>query len=65
MVSNLEKMTISSVIETCKPLILLGLQKNSKNISTQHLTVLTTGVILRLEQRVNTVFRKEEQYEYQ
>ena len=51
MVSNLEKMTISSVIETCKPLILAGLQKISKNISTQRLTVLTSGVILWSEQR--------------
>ena len=45
MVSNLEKMTISSVIEACKPLILLGLQKNSKIISTQLLTVLITSDI--------------------
>ena len=55
MVSNLEKMTISSVIEACKPLILLGLQKNSKNISTQTLTLLTTSVIviLSIEQTNN------------
>lgn len=55
MVSNLEKMTISSVIETCKPLILAGLQKISKNISTQTLTLLTTSaiVILSIEQTNN------------
>lgn len=39
--SNLRKMTISRVENACKPLILLGLQKNIKIISTQHLQVLT------------------------
>lgn len=45
-------MTISRVENACKPLILLGLQKNIKIISTQHLTVLTTGgiVIVLIEQ---------------
>ena len=32
-------------------MILKGLQKNMKNISTQHLTWLIIGVILQLEQR--------------
>ena len=44
-------MTISRVENTCKPLILLGLQKNKKIISTQGLTVLIICVILQLEQR--------------
>ena len=44
-------MTISRVENTCKPLILLGLQKNIKIISTQGLTVLIICVILQLEQR--------------
>ena len=43
-------MTISRVENTCKPLILLGLQKNIKIISTQGLTVLTMSVIVHLEQ---------------
>ena len=34
-------MTISRVENACKPLILQGLQKNVKKISTQYLTVLT------------------------
>lgn len=79
--SNLRKMTISRVENACKPLILLGLQKNIKIISTQVLTVLTTSVIVRLEQRkkrkftstlflfganVSTQIDKEEaDYEYQ
>ena len=41
LVSNLRKMTISRVENACKPLILLGLQKNIKKISTHLLTVLT------------------------
>ena len=45
LVSNLRKMTISRVENTCKPLILLGLQKNIKIISTQPLTVLTERII--------------------
>ena len=49
--SNLRKMTISRVENACKPLILLGLQKNIKIISTQGLTVLIIRVILRIEQR--------------
>ena len=44
-------MTISRVENACKPLILLGLQKNIKIISTQNLTVLITGAIVQLEQR--------------
>ena len=43
-----EKITISKEIRYCKPLILKGLQKNSKNISTQPLTVLITGAILQI-----------------
>lgn len=45
-------MTISRVENACKPLILLGLQKNKEIISTQGLTVLTTGgiVIVLIEQ---------------
>ena len=54
LVSNLRKMTISRVENACKPLILLGLQKNKKIISTQGLTVLTTSAILQLEQRKGT-----------
>ena len=44
-------MTISRVENACKPLILLGLQKNIKIISTHLLTLLIIGVILQLEQR--------------
>ena len=44
-------MTISRVENACKPLILLGLQKNKEKISTQLLTWLIDGVILQLEQR--------------
>lgn len=51
--SNLRKMTISRVENACKPLILLGLQKNIKIISTHHLTVLIMSVILRIEQKIN------------
>lgn len=36
-------MTISRVENACKPLILQGLQKNSKIISTHPLTMLTNG----------------------
>jgi hypothetical protein len=46
-----EKITISKEIRYCKPLILKGLQKNNKNISTHLLTVLIISVILQLEQR--------------
>jgi len=45
-----EKITISKEIRYCKPLILKGLQKNNKNISTHLLTWLTTSAILRVEQ---------------
>ena len=48
-----EKITISKEIRYCKPLILKGLQKNNKNISTQVLTVLIMSVILRIEQKIN------------
>lgn len=74
-------MTISRVENACKPLILQGLQKNIEKISTHPLTVLTTSVIVRLEQRkkrkftstlflfganVSTQIDKEEaDYEYQ
>ena len=44
-------MTISRVENACKPLILQGLQKNIKIISTQGLTVLTTSAIVQLEQK--------------
>ena len=44
-------MTISRVENACKPLILLGLQKNIKIVSTQGLIVLIICVILQLEQR--------------
>ena len=46
-----EKITILEGKKDCKPLILLGLQKNSKNISTHLLTLLTISVILHIEQR--------------
>ena len=46
-----EKITILKEIRYCKPLILKGLQKNNKNISTHLLTVLTISVILHIEQR--------------
>ena len=42
------KITILKEIRYCKPLILKGLQKNSKNISSQGLTVLITGAILQI-----------------
>ena len=48
-----EKITISKEIRYCKPLILKGLQKNNKNVSTQVLTVLIISVILRIEQKIN------------
>ena len=44
-------MTISRVENACKPLILLGLQKNKEIISTHLLTVLTISAIVQLEQR--------------
>lgn len=46
-------MTISRLENACKPLILLGLQKNIKIISTHLLTVLIMSVILRIEQKIN------------
>ncbi|MFR3903894.1 hypothetical protein, partial [Hominisplanchenecus sp.] len=46
-----EKITISKEIRYSKPLILKGLQKNSKNISTHPLTVLTLRAIVQIEQR--------------
>ena len=49
--SNLRKMTISRVENACKPLILLGLQKNIKIISTHLLTVLKVRAIMYLEIR--------------
>ena len=47
---NKVKDKVSRVENACKQLILQGLQKNIKIISTQHLTLLTTSVILPLEQ---------------
>ena len=44
-------MTISRVENACKPLILLGLQKNKEKISTHLLTVLIIGAIVQIEQR--------------
>ena len=44
-------MTISRVENACKPLILQGLQKNIKKISTHLLTVLTMRVIVQTEQK--------------
>ena len=44
-------MTISRVENACKPLILQGLQKNTKIISTHLLTVIITSVIVQIEQR--------------
>jgi len=43
---------VSKEIRYCKPLILKGLQKNNKNISTHLLTVLIKrcNVILQIEQ---------------
>jgi len=55
-----EKITILKEIRYCKPLILKGLQKNNKNISTHLLTVLMISVIFALEQEkkhTRTVFR--------
>ena len=46
-----EKITISKEIRYCKPLILKGLQKNNKNISTHLLTVLIMRAIVQIEQR--------------
>lgn len=43
-------MTISREIDSCKPLILKGLQKKSENISTHLLTLLIMRAILQLEQ---------------
>ncbi|MDB8681778.1 hypothetical protein PNW85_19265, partial [[Ruminococcus] gnavus] len=46
-----EKITISKEIRYSKPLILKGLQKNSKNISTHLLTAPIMNAILQIEQR--------------
>lgn len=43
-----EKITISKEIRYCKPLILKGLQKNNKKISTQILTVLIFVHIMKM-----------------
>ena len=53
-----EKITISKEIRYCKPLILKGLQKNSKNISTHLLTLLIIGAIVQLEQREREIKEK-------
>ena len=44
-----EKITISKEIRYYKPLILKGLKKNNKNISTQGLTLLIGGGMLSTE----------------
>ena len=46
-----EKITISKEIRYYKPLLLKGLQKNNKNISTHLLTVLKVRTIMYLEIR--------------
>lgn len=46
-----EKITILEDIKDCKPLILKGLQKNTKNISTHVLTAPIMNAILQIEQR--------------
>lgn len=51
-------MTISRVENACKPLILLGLQKNIKIISTHLLTVLIIGAIVQIEQRRREIKEK-------
>ena len=38
-------------LDVCKPLTLVGMQKNIKKISTHLLTVLTISVIVHVEQR--------------
>ena len=52
-------MTISRVENACKPLILLGLQKNIKIISTHLLTWLIIGDIVQIEQRKRDKRNKE------
>jgi len=47
-------MTISREIDCCKPLILKGLLKNQKKISTQLLTVLTICAIKYITNETNT-----------
>ena len=57
---KIEKITILEDIKDCKPLIILGLQKNNKNISTHLLTVLIISVIFAIEQEkkhTRTAFR--------
>ena len=54
---KIEKITILEDIKDCKPLILLGLQKNNKKISTQSLTRLTAYVIPIIEQKEREVTR--------
>ena len=56
-------MTISRVENACKPLILQGLQKNIKKISTQGLTVLEIGAIVQLEQRERNKKEPNPQFE--
>ena len=56
-------MTISRVENACKPLILHGLQKNIKNISTRLLTVLVIGAIVQLEQRKRNKKEPNPQFE--
>jgi len=56
-----EKITISKEIRYCKPLILKGLQKNNKKISTHLLTWLIIGDIVQIEQRKRDK-KKEEKF---
>ena len=47
LVSNIEKVMILDKVNACKPLILAGLQKKSKNISTHLLLVLKEkGIVI-------------------
>ena len=54
-------MTISRVENACKPLILLGLQKNIKIISTHLLTLLIIHAIVQLEQKRGVQREQKEQ----
>ena len=47
-----EKITISKEIRYYKPLILKGLKKNNKNISTQGLTLLIGGGMLCTDKKL-------------
>lgn len=63
---NLRKMSITRVKNACQPWILLGLQKNIKKISTRLLTLLTTSVIVPIEQKnLVSILKEAYVYEYQ